>query len=100
MKRFFSWLKKHTMNIFVIFLTSVLSTLIILLAVRNKTNGIEKIEGLSNRFVVLEEFDMGISTFRVIQDLGTNVLYLVGPQDIELLVDYEGKPVTWDPFGG
>lgn len=100
MKKFLSWLKRYTLEIFVVFLTAVLATVFILLAVRNKTNAIEKIEGLSNRFVILEEFDMGTKTYRVIKDLGTNVLYLVGPQDIELLVDYKGDPVTWDPFGG
>lgn len=104
MKRFLSWLKEHAIEIFLIFLlaflTAVASTLIILSGVRNKTNSIEKVEGLSNRFVILEEFEMGPKVYRVIKDLGTNVLYLVGPQDIELLVDYKGDPVTWDPFGG
>ncbi len=100
MKKFLIWLKNHTVDIFVSFLIAVLSTLFILVAVGTKTNSIEKVEGLSNRFVILEEFEMGPKVYRVIQDLGTNVLYLVGPQDIELLVDYEGKPVTWDPYGG
>lgn len=100
MKKLLYWLKNHTIDIFMVFLIAVLSTLFILIAVRNKTNSIEKVEGLSNRFVILEEFDMGPKTYRVIKDLGTNVLYLVGPQDIELLVDYKGDPVTWDPFGG
>ena len=100
MKKFLIWLKKHTMDIFVGSLIAILATLFILIAVGSKTNGLEKVEGLSNRFVILEEFYMGPKTYRVIQDLGTNVLYLVGPQDIELLVDYKGDPVTWDPFGG
>lgn len=100
MKKFLIWLKNHTIDIFGVFLIAVLSTLFIMTAVRMKTNGVEKVEDLPNRFVILEEFDMGPKTYRVIQDLGTNVLYLVGPHDIELLVDYEGKPVTWDPYGG
>lgn len=100
MKKFLIWLKNNTLEIFGVFLISVLTTLFILLAVGMKTNGIEKVEGLSNRFVILEEFQIGPKVYRVIKDLGTNVLYLVGPQDIELLVDYKGDPVTWDPFGG
>ena len=100
MKKFLIWLKNHTIDIFAVFLIAVLSTLFILIAVGSKTNGLEKVEGLSNRFVILEDFYIGSKNYRVIQDLGTNVLYLVGPQDIELLVDYKGDPVTWDPYGG
>lgn len=100
MKKFLIWLESHALEIFGVFLISVLTTLFILIAVGMKTNGIEKVEGLPNRFEILEEFEMGPKVYRVIKDIGTNVLYLVGPSDIQLLVDYKGDPVTWDPYGG
>lgn len=98
MKKFLSWLKKHVFQVSFSMFVLLIGTCLILVA--GCVNRIPKVEGLSNRFEILEEFDMGPKTYRVIRDLGTNVLYLVGPQDIELLVDYKGDPVTWDPYGG
>lgn len=97
MKRFLSWLKEHAIQASFVMFVIIGTCLTILIGCTNK---IPKVEDLPNRFEILEEFDMGPKHYRVIRDLGTNVLYLVGPQDIELLVDYKGDPVTWDPFGG
>ena len=97
MKKFLSWLKEHAVQAsFIMFVVIFGTCLIILGCANNQPEG----KNLPNRFETLEVFEMGSKTYRVIQDLGTNVLYLVGPQDIELLVDYKGDPVTWDPFGG
>ena len=60
-----------------------------------------KVEDLPHRFEILEVFELGGMTCWVLRDTGTQVLYLVTERGIvQVIVDYEGKPVTWDPFGG
>lgn len=100
MKKFLSWLKKHVIDILLVFVITALIALITLSFFWTKDRQLKKVENLPNRFEIVEEFTIGSRIYRVIKDIGTNVLYLVGPEDIQLLVDYEGKPVTWDPYGG
>ncbi len=100
MKKFLHWLKENLVPILLVTILLAWAVVMVWALAGSKERQLEKVEGLPNRFEILEEFDIGPRTYRVIKDMGTNVLYLVGPYDTQLLVDYKGDPVTWDPFGG
>lgn len=98
MKKFFEWLKENFRIIFIIAFTVAFLIFSIIFSFKYST--IEQEKDLPHRFELVETFWVEGRRCHVLKDIGTNVLYLFTGYDAELLVDYEGKPVTWDPYGG
>lgn len=98
MKKVFEWFQYNIVPILAVVLLCVLFIGVLVFCVQFTSVNEEK--DLPNRFELVESFWVKGNRYFVLKDTGTNVLYLSTGRDVEVIVDYEGNPVTWDPYGG